>query len=103
MNLNSFKNNQSQCLDYDSCHKNRFNMINLKEAEINCKVAKQSLIEKSKFYKENNLYCDVQNWMEYIHCLGCKEILKRENAKRKYIKNFIKNMNKKELKNASKD
>lgn len=46
--------------------------------------------------KESKFYVNLNSIPEYAYYLGYKELLKRANKKRKYIKDFIKNMNKAE-------
>lgn len=81
-------------LDWKSKREQSINRIDLKRAEINFKNAKDALMAKVNYYRENKYYVNLNSMCEYAYYLGCKEILKRENEKRKYIKYFIKNMNK---------
>lgn len=70
------------------------NLIELKRAEINFKIAKQNLTMKIDWYKKNKYYVNLFSMTEYVYFLGCKEVLKRVNEKRKQIKYYIKNLNK---------
>ena len=58
------------------------------------KCAKTHLTQKIDLMKKNKLFINISLLPEYVYYLGCKELLKRANKKRKHIKDFIKNMNK---------
>ena len=95
--MDKFKFCGSYHLDWRSKRDQSANKVDLKKrAEITFKVAKDSLSAKADLYKKNKFYFNLHSMPEYAYYLGCKAILKMENEKRKKIKNFIKNMNKKE-------
>lgn len=70
------------------------NKYDLVKAEIEFKIAKKSLTATIEEYKSKKFYINISVLPEYTNFLGKKELLKRTNKKRTYIKNFIKNMNK---------
>lgn len=81
-------------LDWESRREQSNNLIDLKRVEIDFKCAKAHLTQKINFMKESKFYVNINSIPEYVYYLGYKELLKRVNKKRKYIKDFIKNMNK---------
>ena len=56
-------------------------------------MAKMLLTEKVNQNKKSGTYIIFPRMFEYIFYLGCKENLRILNAERKYIKSFIKSMN----------
>lgn len=85
--------NTYELTDYSKLEQSR-NKYDLIKAEIDFKIAKKSLTAAIEEYKSKKFYINISAMPEYINYLGRKEILKRTNKKRTYIKNFIKNMNK---------
>lgn len=87
-----------ECYKYrGACHFRRAMLNNrrdLKIAEINFKIAKQNLMMKIDWCKENKFYVNLFSMSEYIYYLGCKEVLKKVHKKRKQIKYCEKNLNK---------
>lgn len=70
------------------------NKFALKVAEMNYFLAKKTLTNSIKYHCKNHFYICLYQMPEYLYYLGCKEVLKRVNTKRKNIKNYIKNINK---------
>lgn len=96
MEMRKFKNFKTYCLDCKSSALQMRNKFFLKKAQVNFYLAKKSLTEKIGAYQKAGIDLNISDLEEYVYFLGTKEILKRLHRERKYIKNFIKNMNKKE-------